>query len=224
MKKLLVLSFIASTMVLASCGSSRQVNSSNYNAQLQQKQNQQVQSYQVPKSEQMPQSVKAQTRVARPEEPCEALSWERDLAAAGTATSYNEKVARNEAIRDARYELGRMMQVAVEGAAEDYLRNVTKNRKSTSETISEEINSQFFSECVKNSKVIKTTVYDLSDGQIQVYACVEVVAGFDVLEKAAEVAENVLSRDEVLETEFNKEQFKSKMKEGLQQYKESRVR
>lgn len=223
MKKLLILSLIASVMALTSCGSSRQAASS-YNAQLQQSQNHQTQTYQTPVVEKMPQNIKTQTRVARPEEPCEALSWERDLAAAGTATSYNEKVARNEAIRDARYELGRMMQVAVEGAAEDYLRNVTKNKKSTSETISEEINSQFFSECVKNSKVIKTTVYDLSDGQIQVYACVEVVAGFDVLEKAAEVAENVISRDEVLEVEFDKEQFKNKVKDGLQQYKESRTK
>ena len=161
------------------------------------------------------------TRKARPTEPCEALSWERDFAAAGTATSYSEKVARNEAIRDARYELGRMMQVAVEGAAEDYLRNVTKNKKSTAETISEEINRQFFAECVKNSKVIKTTVYDLSDGQIQVYACVEVVAGFDVLEKAAEVAENVLTKDEELGVEFDKNNFKESMKDGLQEYKET---
>ncbi|MCH5328999.1 MAG: hypothetical protein J1E02_08250, partial [Coprobacter sp.] len=160
-------------------------------------------------------------RKARPTEPCEELAWDRDFAAVGTATSFNEKVARNEAIRDARYELGRMMQVAVEGAARDYLRNVTKNKKSTSESISEEINSQFFSECVKNSKVIKTTVYDLSDGQIQVYACVEVVAGFDVLEKAAEIAKNVLDKDEELEVEFNKNKFKEEMKEGLKEYKEN---
>ena len=112
------------------------------------------------------------------------------------------------------------MQVAVEGAAEDYLRNVTKNKKSVAETIAEEINTQFFAECVKNSKVIQTTVYDLSDGQIQVYACVEVVAGFDVLEKAAEVAENVLTKDEELGVEFDKDRFKDKTKEGLREYKE----
>lgn len=224
MKKIISLFMIATTVVyISSCGSTRPAPSS-YNAQLQQSQNYPTQNYQAPKQEQMPQNAKTQTRVARPTEPCEALSWERDFAAAGTATSYNEKVARNEAIRDARYELGRMMQVAVEGAAEDYLRNVSKNKKSTSETISEEINNQFFAECVKNSKVIKTSVYDLSDGQIQVYACVEVVAGFDVLEKAAEVAENVLDRDGALEVEFDKENFKGKIKDGLQQYKESRSR
>lgn len=161
------------------------------------------------------------TRKERPTEPCEALSWERDLAAVGTATSYSERVARNGAIRDARYELGRMMQVAVEGAAEDYLRNVSKNKKSTSETMSEEISSQFFAECVKNSKVIRTSVYDLADGQIQVYACVEVVAGFDVLDRAAEVVENVLSKDEELEVEFDKKKFKEDMKEGLREYKEN---
>lgn len=203
----------AIAVIVCSCGASKNVSSqptSSYNTQLQ--------------STRVVGSTSTPARKERPTEPCEALSWERDLAAAGTATSFNEKVARNEAIRDARYELGRMMQVAVEGAAEDYLRNVSKNKKSTSETISEEINNQFFSECVKNSKVIRTSVYDLSDGQIQVYACVEVVAGFNVLDKAAEVAENVLSRDEALEVEFDKEQFKSKIKEGLQEYKENRGR
>lgn len=162
------------------------------------------------------------TRTARPTEPCEALAWERDFAAAGTATSYNERVARNEAIRDARYQLGQMMQVAVEGAAQDYLRNATKNRKSTSESLAEEINTQFYAEAVKNSKVIKTTAYDLSDGQIQVYACVEVVAGFDVLDKAADVAKNVLTKDEELEVEFDKQKFKQEMKDNLREYKENK--
>lgn len=164
------------------------------------------------------------TRKARRTEPCEELAWKRDFAAAGTATSYNERVARNEAIRNARYELGHMMQVSVEGVAEDYLRNVTKNKNSISETISEEINRQFFDECVKNSKVIKTSKYDLSDGQIQVYACVEVVAGFDVLEKAAEVTENVLTTYEVLEVEFDKTQFKENIKDAFKEYKETHIK
>ncbi len=173
------------------------------------------------RSTQVVEKAESPARKARSIDPCDSLAWARDLAAVGTATSYNEKVARNEAIRDARYELGRMMKVAVEGAAEDYLRNVTKNKKSTAETISEEINTQFYAECIKNSKVIRTTVYDLSDGQIQVYACVEVVARFDVLEKAAEIAENILSKDEELEVEFDKNRFKENMKEGLREYKEN---
>ena len=203
MKKTILLAAVAATVV-CSCGTSKKNTNSNlsYNQKLQNAQN------------------ATPTRKLRPTEPCEALAWERDLAAAGTATSYSEKIARNEAVRDARYELGRMMKVAVEGAAEDYMRNVTKNKKSTAESISEEINTQFFAECVKNSKVIKTTVYDLSDGQIQVYACVEVVANFEVLDKMADVAKNVLSNDEALEVEFDKNRFKDSMKEGLQKYKE----
>lgn len=209
MKKILLISAIVASV--CSCGMTRKsavvsTSSSSYNEVLQ--------------NTKYENKVETPSRKARPTEPCQALAWERDLAAAGTATSYNEKVATNEAIRDARYELGRMMQVAVEGAAEDYLRNVTKNKKSTAETISEEINRQFMSECVKNSKVIKTTVYDLSDGQIQVYACVEVRANFDVLEKAAEIVKNELSKDEELEVEFKKERFIEKTKDGLREYKE----
>lgn len=221
MKKTIILAAIAA-LVICSCGttkqtSNRQSNSGNSSVY---SQSTTTPSY----NSQLRNSASAGrvTRSRRPDEPCQALAWEKDFAAAGTAISYNEKAATNEAIRDARYELGRMMQVAVEGAAEDYTKNVSVNKKSMAETISEEVNNQFFSECVKNSKVIKTTVYDLSDGTIQVYACVEVKAGFDVLDKAAEVAENILTRDQALEVEFDKEQFKGKVKDGLQQYKESR--
>lgn len=205
-----VLFIAAIAAFVCSCGTTKK-NATNPNTYY----NQAIRSTQVVEKAETP------ARKPRPTDPCDSLAWARDFAAAGTATSYNEKVARNEAIRDARYELGRMMKVAVEGAAEDYLRNVTKNKKSTAETISEEINTQFFAECVKNSKVIRTTVYDLPDGQIQVYACVEVVARFDVLEKAAEVAENVLSRDEELGVEFDKNRFKENTKEGLREYKEN---
>lgn len=199
-------------MFETSCGSARKANNAGYNAQLQQS----------PRITQTANRPATPTRTARATEPCEALSWEKDFAAVGTAISYNEKVAREEAKVNAREELGRMMQVAVEGAVEDYLKNVSQNRKSTAETLFEEVNRQFYSECVKNSKVIKTTVYDLSDGTIQVFVCMEVSAGFDVLTNTADIAENVLSKDGALEVEFNKEQFKEKMKDGLQQYKENR--
>ncbi len=211
MKKTIL--FAAVAAIFCSCGASKQV-APTYNAQLQA---QPQQSAPVAQAQPQP-TVKARTM--RQAEPCEELAAEREFAAAGTATSYTEKVARNEAIRDARYELGRMMKATVEGAAEDYLRNVTHNGKSTSESISEEINNQFFSECVKNSKVIKTTVYDLPDGQIQVYACVEVVAKFDVLDKIAETAQNVLSRDAELTAEFDKERFKDNIKDKMKEYKE----
>lgn len=208
MKKSILFAAMAA-MFLCSCGTTKQTPSSSaYNSLLQ--------------AGQLEKNVATPTRKERPTEPCEALSWEKDFAAVGTAISHVEKVARNEAIRDARYDLGRMMRVAVEGAAEDYLKNVSVNKENLAETMSEEIDNEFFSECVANSKVIKTTAYDLSDGTIQYYACVEVVAQFDVLEKAAEVAKNVLSRDKSLEVEFDKEQFKGKVKDGLQQYKENR--
>lgn len=166
----------------------------------------------------------ANQRTLRITEPCEELAWQRDFAAVGTATSFNEKVARSEAVRDARYELGRMMQAAVEGAAEDYLRNISKNKKSKAESISEEINNQFFAECVKNSKVIKTTTYDLPTGEVQVYVCVEVVAGFDVLEKTADVVKNVLDKDDEIEVEFDKFLFKENMKDKMKEFKENKTK
>lgn len=208
-----------SALVVCSCGTAKRTsNNSSYNSQLQNSQSQTAH----PSVAQNQSAQVTPTRKARAVEPCIALSEERDFSAYGTATSYNEKVAINEAKREARYELGQMMKVAVEGAAEDYTKNVSMNKSSMAETLSETINNEFYSECVKNSKVIKTSIYDLSDGTIQVYVCMEVVAGFNVLDKAAEIAGNVLSRDDSIAVEFDKEQFKSKIREGLNQYKENR--
>ena len=203
---------MASAMLMTSCGAARKSINSGYNVQLQQ----------GPQTSQTVNNPATPTRTARATEPCEALAWEKDFAAVGTAISYVEKIARQEAIANAREELGRMMAFAVQGASEDYLKNVSQNKNSSAESMYEEVNRQFYDEFIKNSKVIKTTVYDHSDGKIQVYVCVEVLAGFDVLAKSADIVENVLSKDEALEVEFNKEQFKEKMKDGLQQYKENR--
>ena len=203
-------------LLVCSCGTSKKAsNNSSYNSQLQSSQ-----SAQTTQTTQTANPTPA--RKARATEPCIALSEEKDFAAWGVAQSYNEKVALNEASRNAREELAKMMSVAIEGAAEDYLKNTSINKKSTAETLSEEISTQFYSECVKNSKRIKTSIYDLEDGQIQIYVCYEIKAGFDVLEKAAEVVDNTLTRDQVLEVEFDRERFKDSMKEGLREYKEAR--
>ena len=215
MKKTLIFAAVAA-LVICSCGTAKKAaNNSSYNSQLQN--SQPAQTAQTPQN-----ANPTPARTLRATEPCIALSEEKDFAAWGVAQSYNEKVAVNEASRNAREELAKMMSVAVEGAAEDYLKNTSVNKKSTAATLSEEISTQFYSECVKNSKRIKTSVYDLDDGQIQVYVCYEIRAGFDVLEKAAEVVDNTLTRDQVLEVEFDRERFKDSMKEGLREYKEGR--
>lgn len=195
------------TLVVCSCGSSKKIGSStsSYNTQLQEGQT----------------TASGVTRTKRAKEPCIALAQERDFAAYGTATSYVERVAMEEARNMARQELGRMMKTAVEGATEDYLKNAGADGKSTAETLFDEVNNSFWAESVKNSKEIETSIYDMSDGQIQVYVCYEVRANFDVLDKTAEVINNVLSNDKKLEIEFDKEQFKKKMASGLKEYKES---
>lgn len=54
--------------------------------------------------------------------PCDELAEAEspNLRAGGTANSYEEKTARNEAKRDARTELANMLEVAIERASVDY--------------------------------------------------------------------------------------------------------
>lgn len=140
-----------------------------------------------------------------------------NLRAYGTARSMgNEKVAINEATRDARNELAQMLKVAVDGAAQDYMKNSTNDAKSTSGTISEAVFSQYVDELITNSPRIKTDIFDLSDGSIQVYVCVEMRVSKKELNESVD---NILDREGFIENQYDREQFINKMSAGLEEYK-----
>lgn len=204
MKNLSILTAIAVTALCASCGTTKKTTVSDYPQQWQQQQQQNVQ--------QRP------TRTMRTVDPCIELAIADPRRAYGTATSYVEKVALNEAARDARNQLAQMMKVAVEGAAQDYEQGVNKNLKGSAETIGEAVMTQFVAEEVKNTSIIKTSIYDLSDGSVQVYVCVEICSeGIGEMEKRLN---NVLERDEIIGIQYDRDRFIDKMKEGLADYKQ----
>ena len=140
------------------------------------------------------------------------------LRAYGTATSYVEKTALNEAERDARNRLAAMIKTAVEGAASDYERNATSDLKKSAAALAQAINTQFVSEEVANTRIIKTDIYDLTDGSIQVYVCLEMR---ESEEQIINKLENVLEKDHILEIQFERDQFMKSMKKGLEEYKKS---
>lgn len=120
-RKYLIYVMIAiSAIVITSCGAQKKA--SNYNQELYKSQQQWSEAAKAS-------ATQTPARKMREMEPCEELAYSKDFAAVGTATSYVEKVARDEAVRNARYKLGRMLESAVEGAAEDYSKNTTKNKK-----------------------------------------------------------------------------------------------
>lgn len=202
--QILFLLLLAPTMI--GCGSSQKSAYNDYEYQEWKRQQQQQQQQQRP------------SRTLRTVEPCIALAnaESENLRAYGTATSYVEKVALSEAERDARNRMASMIKVAVEGAAQDYAQNAARNIKSTAGTLGESIMTQYVAQEISNTRVIETSIYDLSDGSVQVYVCIEMR---NTTKEFSNKLENELSRDGVIELEYDRERFMQKMSEGLERYK-----
>lgn len=204
MKKNLFLVAMTAIM-LSSCGTHKQA-SSTYNQSLYNGNN--------------AQQAQKVTRTQREMNKCEKLAYQRDFAAVGYGRGFEYDVARDNAAENARTELALMIETAVEGASQSYQGNIRKDGKATTEASTKRIVNQFMDEAVRYSKIIDSDAYDRSDGTIEVYVCVEINPKFNPAEKLTDIADNVLSNDDKLEVEFNKEQFKKEMEEGLKEYKE----
>lgn len=202
--QILFLLLLAPTMI--GCGSSQKSAYNDYEYQEWKRQQQQQQQQQRP------------SRTLRTVEPCIAMAnaESENLRAYGTATSYVEKVALSEAERDARNRMASMIKVAVEGAAQDYAQNAARNMKSSAGTLGESIMTQYVAQEISNTRVIETSIYDLSDGSVQVYVCIEMR---NTTKEFSDKLENELSRDGVIELEYDRERFMQKMSEGLERYK-----
>lgn len=154
----------------------------------------------------------------RVQEPCikKALEPSGCLRAYGAATSYVEKAAMAEAERNARNRLAQMIRISVEGAAQDYIKNTSENLNNTAKSIGEQVMSQFVMADIKDSPVIEATTYDLSDGSVQIFVCVEMRKSQDEMAKKIE---NGLAESAVVRAEQDRERFISKMKDGMAEYK-----
>lgn len=207
MKKIFVLAVTAAAMSLASCGTSKKTASADYKYEQWKAQQEQQQSVQ-----QRP------ARTLRTQIESERLAYEdsNKWRAVGTATAYVEKVARNEAARDARNQLAQMMKVAVEGAAQDYEQNAQQNLKSSAEALGEAIMTQFVNQEIENSKPIHTDVFDLADGSVQVYVCIEIVSSKEDFNKKLN---NTLDREGIIGIQYDRDRFIKQMSAGLEEYK-----
>lgn len=206
MKQILTMAVVAA--LFTSCGASKQTASMDYQYQQWRAQQQQ---------EQRP------GRTMRTLEPCIELAQAatENLRAYGTATSYVEKVALSEAERDARNRLAAMLKTAVEGAAQDYAQNANNNLNSTAGSLGEAIMTQFVAEEISNTKIIKTTIYDLTDGSIQVYVCLEMKTSQNDLDKNLN---NILDKEELIKLQYDRERFIQQMKKGLEEYKQKNMK
>lgn len=213
MKKILVMA-IAAIVVFASCGTSKKTAYEDYQYRkwLEEQNNAAGE-----------ESAQRPGRKLRTTEPCIELAQAdvENLRAYGTATAYVEKTALNEAERDARNRLAAMLKTAVEGAAQDYERNANDNLQNTSGTLGEAIMTQFVAEEIKNTRIIKTSIYDLTDGSVQVYVCLEMKTPKDDFDKKLE---EVLDRDGFIELQYDRERFIKQMEKSLEEYKRQNIK
>lgn len=210
MKKFYVPAILSGALLFVACGSTKKMASSDYQYEQWKQQQEQAAMSQRP------------ARTLRTTEPCIELAQadSENIRAFGTATSYVEKAALNEAERDARNRLAAMMKVAVEGAAQDYEQNANQNLKKTAGTIGESVMTQFVAEEIKNTRILKTSIYDLSDGSIQVYVCLEIQSDKN---NFSQNLENVLDREGLIELQYDRDRFVQKMAEGLEDYKKKQM-
>ena len=210
MKKFYVPAILSGALLFVACGSTKKMASSDYQYEQWKQQQEQAAMSQRP------------ARTLRTTEPCIELAQadSENIRAFGTATSYVEKAALNEAERDARNRLAAMMKVAVEGAAQDYEQNANQNLKKTAGSIGESVMTQFVAEEIKNTRILKTSIYDLSDGSIQVYVCLEIQSDKN---NFSQNLENVLDREGLIELQYDRDRFVQKMAEGLEDYKKKQM-
>ena len=210
MKKFYVPAILSGVLLFVACGSTKKMASSDYQYEQWKQQQEQAAMSQRP------------TRTLRTTEPCIELAQadSENIRAFGTATSYVEKTALNEAERDARNRLAAMMMVAVEGAAMFYEQNANKNLNNTAGSIGESVMTQFVAEEIKNTRILKTSIYDLSDGSIQVYVCLEIQSDKN---NFSQNLENVLDREGLIELQYDRDRFVQKMAEGLEDYKKKQM-
>ncbi len=114
-------------------------------------------------------------RTARELDPCEelAVAESKYYRSSGTAVAHSESEAKSAALADARNQLAQMVRVVVNGASQDYTRSTATNTSISTSSVSEELMNQYVYQSLESTKPLLWSVYDLSDGTIQVYVCVE---------------------------------------------------
>lgn len=210
MKKVLLFSAVAiATFMMVGCKTAQVPN--DYQAFLAYQQ-------QMQKNEQTPQwETNQPKRQKREVDECITMATENSgsFRAYGEGKSFREGIAMENAEMDAVIRMVQQIQTAVEGARDRYRGSAAKNLSTADE---ERIQSYIRQFVVGTTgyRIIKTNLYDLSDGTVQCYVCIEQKINTDDMAKKLS---NELSDDGVLGIEFNRDRFAASIKEDLEKYK-----
>lgn len=131
-------------------------------------------------------------------ETCEqmALIPSDNLRAAGSAIAKNVNEAKAAAAADARNQLAMMMRVVVSNTSDIE----SSNKKRRAKDVGEVMLNQYVYQSLDATRPIHWSTYELSDGTVQVYVCMEMVS------KSDEFLNEMKSRVEAQEQEEQEEQ------------------
>lgn len=126
------------------------------------------------------------------------------LRAVGIGNDYDEKYARREAIRDAQATLAGFLERSILEVVKEYNQKTGINQKKISEQNLEGYLETTVAQKINSIPIGLPEVYDLSDGSVRVYVCVELkTKTADVLGETYES----LKKDEILGVEYDKQKF-----------------
>lgn len=164
------------------------------------------------------QSAQRPKRTLRDEDATVLLALEKSdhLRSYGDAVGFVESAVMDQAIMVAQERMSVLLKSALESAASNYVRNGNINLDNTSATLYESVTNRFSLNVSKDSHIIKRSVYDLDNGQVQIYVCIE--TGLSDNELSKKLA-NELNRDGFLGLQFDRDRFAKQNEESLKEYR-----
>lgn len=205
MKKTIVMACVALATSFLSCGSTQKTSSVDYQKERYQQQEQQY-------AQQTPAKVKRERTDSERLVMEDSDHWR----ALGIGQSYSDEEAYDAAQSNGRAQLAQALDIAVEGAIQNYQKTLNENLKSSSSTLRESVMTQFVAQEVKNSVAICFDTFDFADGQVQVYTCMEIKGTKQDFEKRLD---NTLERDKLIENQYDRTRFIESVSKGLEEHK-----
>jgi hypothetical protein len=156
-------------MTLGSCASGKKTAQTDYQYQQWLAQQGQQPQYQQPEQTK-PKEVKREL------DECILLADDANcsnLRQYGDAIGYVESVIMDEAIMKAQENMATFIESKIESMAKRFGENGVLNNDATTMTRFRSVSRRYSQAIIKDSRVIKRSIYDLPDGKIHVYVCIE---------------------------------------------------
>jgi hypothetical protein len=105
-----------------------------------------------------------------------------------------------------------LLKASFESVTEKYELTAGTNVETTSSELLQSLTSRYASAVVKNCRVIKTSTYDLPNGKVQIYVCIE---SGDTRDEVSTGVTDVLSENGIKSIMAHRDQFKKEVEEKL---------